>query len=60
MITIIFTAIKGRNERQASKVETLYDAVRARLKIVVLGSLETARELPCMIEYLAQRLPINS
>jgi excisionase family DNA binding protein len=51
----LHAAIKGRNERQALKVETLYDAVRIRLRIVILGSLETTQELLHMIEHLAHQ-----
>ncbi|MES2627274.1 MAG: helix-turn-helix domain-containing protein [Pseudomonadota bacterium] len=55
MATFIRAAVKDRNERQALKIETLYDAVRGRLKIIIIGSLETAQEFLRMIEHLAQR-----
>jgi excisionase family DNA binding protein len=55
IVTLIMGASKGRKESQALRVETIYDEVRARLKIVILGSLESTRVLLGMIEHLAQR-----
>ena len=49
----LHAAIKSRNERQALKVETLYDPVRIRLRIAISGSLETTQEPPHMFEYVA-------
>lgn len=51
--SLIMAAIKGRKEDQALKVETLYDDVKAKLKVIILGSLETTSVLLGMIEHLA-------
>lgn len=50
----IMAVIKGRKEDQALRVETLYDEVRAKLKIIILGGLETTSLLLGMIEHLSR------
>lgn len=47
--------IKSLNEKQALKVETRYDAVRAGLQRMTLGSLEATQEIRSFFEHPAQR-----
>lgn len=49
---LITGAVKGRNESQALQVQALHDEQRARLKIVIHGSLDTTSALLGMIEFL--------
>ena len=50
---LVMAAVKGRNESQALKVEMLHDAMRARLKVIILGSLNSTSVLLGMIEHLS-------
>jgi excisionase family DNA binding protein len=49
---LITGAAKGRNESQALQVQTLHDEQRARLKVIIHGSLDTTSALLGMIEFL--------
>lgn len=49
---LITGAAKGRNESQALQVQTLHDENRARLKVVIHGSLDSTSALLGMIEFL--------
>jgi hypothetical protein len=43
---------KGRNESQALHVQVVHDPARARLKVIIIGSLDTTRALLGMLEQL--------
>ena len=51
---LIAGAAKGRNESQALQVQTLHDESRARLKVIIHGSLDSTSALLGMIEFLMQ------
>jgi len=53
LCNLILAAVKGRQENRPLRVETLYDEVKVRLKIVILGSLEATGILLSMIDHLA-------
>jgi excisionase family DNA binding protein len=52
-ISSVVTAVgKGRNESQALHVQVVHDPSRARLKVIIVGSLDTTRSLLGMLEHL--------
>lgn len=52
-ISRLLTAVgKGRNESQALRVQAVHDEARARLKVIILGSLDTTSALLGMLEQL--------
>lgn len=57
---MVMSAVKGRKDGQALRVETLYDEVGARLKLIILGSLETTSVLLGMIEHLARNAAVRN
>lgn len=55
LCNVMMAAVKGRPEAdRALRIETLYIEDKARLKVIILGSLETTGALLGMIDHLAQ------
>ena len=50
---VITAAAKGRNESQALRIQTVHYDERARLKVIIFGSLATTGALLGLIETLA-------
>src|SRR5690606_17975082 len=57
---LITGAGKGRNESQALQIQTLHDESRARLKVVIHGSLDSTSALLGMIEFLLHGSTANA
>jgi excisionase family DNA binding protein len=51
---VIAAAAKGRNESQALRIQTVHYDDRARLKVIIFGSLPTTSALLGLIEHLAR------
>ncbi len=52
-ISSLITSVgKGRHESQALQVQAVHDPARARLKLIIVGSLDTTRALFGMLEQL--------
>lgn len=50
---VITAAAKGRNESQALRIQTVHYDDRARLKVIIFGSMATTSALLGLIEHLA-------
>ncbi|MDY6983327.1 MAG: helix-turn-helix domain-containing protein [Pseudomonadota bacterium] len=57
---LITGAAKGRNESQALQIQTLHDESRARLKVIIHGSLDLTSALLGMIEFLLHGSTANA
>lgn len=53
LCNLLLSSLKGRREDRLIKVETLYDEMKTRLKIIILGSLESTGILLGMIDHLS-------
>lgn len=51
MVTVVG---KGRNDSQAMQIQAVHDPSRARLKLIIVGSLDTTRAMLGMLEHLLQ------
>ena len=51
MVTVVG---KGRNDSQAMQIQAVHDPSRARLKLIIHGSLDTTRAMLGMLEHLLQ------
>jgi excisionase family DNA binding protein len=49
MVTVVG---KGRNDSQALHIQAVHDPSRARLKLIIVGSLDTTRAMLGMLEHL--------
>jgi excisionase family DNA binding protein len=56
LTTYVTAAVKGRPQGDAPvRIDTIYDEERARLKVIITGSIDTTRTLLGAIEGLAER-----
>ena len=56
---LMTAAAQGRNESQALRIQAVHDVDRARLKVIILGSLDTTSAMLGMLETLIKE-PVAS